>query len=301
MVGNNPKIDIPDPVCPFCGDPWNTHSKKNVAVECPNEQKCDKQRWCGGTHRGNPTTLASAISMKMEVKKESHPLNYKPRALAAHHLICSESMEDDNDWEVICELSGYNINCYKNGVYLPYYLEQACYLNIPLHRGNHDRGYGWTENYPLEVKKEIRSVLKKYSKPNVCEKPEKLKQLALELNASSEKILKFISKFIWTITWDGFDYKQGNPIGCANVRNIPDKREKLQELLKDKKDNQADSITATAVNVTGGKFIKAFREKRAKQEKLLAESTQNSEYECSRRIHKETEPKDGKKYKLEIY
>ncbi len=215
--------------------------------------------------------MAEAISKKTG-KIAEHDLYYEPGCLAAHHLICSEAMKDDNKWAIICALTGYNINCYKNGVYLPTTLKQACHAKVPLHRSLHIAGYGGANsNYPKAVKKEISSVLEEFEEGDICKNAEELKKIAKKLNDSSKKIFSFIKNFIWTITSDGFDYEFNNPIGCANADKIPKKSKKLQELRKERKNAQND-ITERIVNTEGEKgYIQMIEDTREEQEKIVAD------------------------------
>lgn len=83
-----------------------------------------------GNHSGRGQTLRKNIIAKIE----NHAWYTGSWSLQAHHLICSEAMDDDK-WPGWCSDFGYDIDCKENGVILPYLLELACQLHVPLHRG----------------------------------------------------------------------------------------------------------------------------------------------------------------------
>jgi hypothetical protein len=148
----------------------------------------------------------------------------------AHHLICLEAMRDSEYWKDICWYYGYNINCKENGVYLPANMRLACQLRIPLHRGGHSAGYGSDENstisYPNAVKKELEK-LKKSIKKLECNN-QKGATIINDLNALSKEIFDNLKNFKWTITYDGFDYKDTSRIGCAGCTTFKAKKEKFK-------------------------------------------------------------------------
>lgn len=153
-----------------------------------------------------------------------HPLYIGGGSIEAHHLICSEAMNTE-DWRGFCKMTGYNINCWKNGVFLPSELPLACAAKVPLHKGGHSQGYGGVgTSYVDQVKKILERISKDANTNELCKKPESLKGLIDQLNTASKEIYINIENFIWTITWDGFDYQPGNPIGCANQTSIQDKQ-----------------------------------------------------------------------------
>ncbi|MFV0538269.1 MAG: AHH domain-containing protein [Dysgonomonas sp.] len=298
MAKNKAKTKIPDPICPFCEEAWAGHKRPEHPIkECPDGMSCGKDDRCGVTHVGSGTILAGTIDKGSGRKKQSHPLYMKKYVkpgcgcLEAHHLICSEAM-DEPVWDIICQLSGYSINCYRNGVYLPTELELACHAKVPLHRGGHEAGYAGSNAYPEEVRKEIRSVLKENEDAD-CSKPDDMKGLVKDLNASSVKIFNFVANFIWTITRDGFDYEFGNPIGCANVANIPDKNETIDKLQQQRRDDQ-NNITKNVVEANEN-YLSKIDETRAEQANILQNLEENAEAQkhgcpCGR-IHKDANPK----------
>lgn len=149
--------------------------------------------------------------------------------LQAHHLICTESMDDEGKappggytWEYLCNRFGYNINDKENGVFLPSNLEVACAFMVPLHKGGHEATEtdNTSVNYVNAVKKEIASF--KTEGEAFCEEPEEFRN---GLNDVSVIIFDNIKNFIWNITADGRDYN--TPVGCMNCTTLPEKRKRV--------------------------------------------------------------------------
>ncbi|MCY1016230.1 AHH domain-containing protein [Pyxidicoccus sp. MSG2] len=152
---------------------------------------------------------------------ETHSWYTGTRSIAAHHLICSEAMADDEDWARYCQEFGYDINRRQNGVMLPSRMDVACELHVPIHRGNH--AGGWAEDlgmaYPQAVAAKVDGVRAQLERGAFCVDPGKLTR---RLDKLSAEILVKVSRFTWTLSSDGGDYREGGP-GCAGVQNIPDK------------------------------------------------------------------------------
>mgnify|MGYP000316879918 CR=1 FL=1 len=146
------------------------------------------------------------------------------RSIEAHHLIVSETMNNP-DLKEMCEDFGYNINSHKNGVMLPYYMDLACHLGVPLHRGGHDAGQGDPNlSYPRSVKKKVKALNEVIADGEICKVSDVQKEFKKEMNKISDDIFKKIKNFEWTITSDGFDYDiRESKVGCGNKKNIPDK------------------------------------------------------------------------------
>ena len=225
--GDGAKGEIRAAICPFCKKDWDKDHEEKENDNCPNGNSCGRDAACGWGNIGIGTVLAKRIKDASGCEKAAHPMAYKGGNLQAHHLVCSEALNDKKgEWARVCHLAGYNINCYKNGVFLPSELEQACGARVPLHKGGHGAGYGGDAdtNYPDAVIEKVASVLDDYRDTDVCQDPEKLKELVTDLNTKSKEIFGKVKSFAWTITWDGFDYQQGNPIGCSNQDTVSDKR-----------------------------------------------------------------------------
>jgi hypothetical protein len=206
-------------------------SDKPNKIPCP---YCDKGEIHNrdipeaGTNVENRDYLRDSI-LKLHyggIAAVAHPLSTgrKQNCAQAHHLICCESMDDD-EWGVLCNVFGYNINCPENGVILPANMSVACKLHIPLHRGHHDA----TETniysdmtYVEGVRGLIDSVRKKAKRKGYCEELEG-KVFIQDLNNISKLIWNNLKSFSWTLTSDGKDYDTGGN-GCSNQTSIRKKR-----------------------------------------------------------------------------
>lgn len=167
-----------------------------------------------GTNVGNSGALRRNIIKDIK----AHKWYTGGWSLAAHHLICSESMDDD-DWSTYCIQFGYNVNHQNNGVMLPSRLKNACQLYLPLHRGNHEKGKAEGVSYPDKIKSEISEFKADVKSGKYCDNP---KGLVDKLDEFSEKVVKKVDKFKWTLTADGKDYKSGGN-GCSGVTSISGK------------------------------------------------------------------------------
>lgn len=189
------------PKCPYCEKDEHKYSQKT------------------GSNRGASVILASKIFKEKE--KETHQWNAGVFSLEAHHLICSEAMDEETKWPEYCSRFGYNINHKHNGVMLPNRLDLACQLGVAVHRGGHARG--WADDlhlpYPEAVKKKIKPIADAIEEGEFCDNPE---GVVKELDAISLDILSQIDSFSWTISSDGKDYMPGGN-GCCGAKNIPDK------------------------------------------------------------------------------
>lgn len=190
------KIDNEHLKCPYCGKKEHDFARK----------------W--GNHVGNGQLLRKNIIERIE----DHPWYTGPNSLQAHHLICSEAMDDD-DWSDYARLFGYSINHKNNGVMLPYSMELACQLHVPVHRGNHDKGMAEGVSYPDRITTDLKKIKEKVKAGQYCENP---KALVEKLDRYSKYILGKIDKFQWTISADGMDYKAGGN-GCAGVSSLTKK------------------------------------------------------------------------------
>jgi uncharacterized Zn-binding protein involved in type VI secretion len=213
---------------PFVGNDRNTPPgmimQAQVVVPPPKEEE-DKCKYCKkeahsfakkvGTNVGSGQKLRENIISKIE----NHKWYTGGGSLEAHHLICSESMDDD-DWSEYCAKFGYNINRKNNGVMLPNEMALACQLHAPLHRGNHAKGKAGSDSYPKRIKKELESIARDIKSGTYCNNPD---GLTSKLDNLSKTILDKVDKFRWTITSDGKDYKAGN-CGCAGFTSLTNKK-----------------------------------------------------------------------------
>ncbi len=167
-----------------------------------------------GKNIGNSGTLSRRIISK----SKDHRWYIKGWSIAAHHLICSESMKND-DWEQYCRDFGYDINHKNNGVMLPMLMDLSCQLHAPLHKSNHSAGAAEGIPYPDKIITDLREYTNDIKAGNYCDNPDALID---DLNEYSEFVLGEINAFRWTITTDGRDYNSGG-IGCAGATGIPKK------------------------------------------------------------------------------
>lgn len=182
-----------EPTCPYCDKPEHGFAKK----------------W--GNHIGAGQTLRKNIIARVE----DHPWYTGPNSLQAHHLICSEAMDND-DWAEAAQLFGYDVNHKNNGVMLPYFMALSCQLHVALHRGNHDKGTAAGMAYPEKVAQDLKKFLEDVEAGKYCGNP---RGLVDKLDNYSRLILKKIDRFSWTITADGRDYRTGGN-GCGGVTSV---------------------------------------------------------------------------------
>jgi hypothetical protein len=217
--------------CKYCGNKVS-RDERNNHWHPPNDFKI-------GTNLGDSGKLAKNILAGKEITK--HPCFIKESGIPpeAHHLIPSAAMRDNNYWKKICKKFGYDINCRENGVFLPSEMMLACHLNKPLHRRGHSAGHGGgkeednveTKSYPKAVMKELDKIQKKIQQFE-CNK-NKGKKIIKELNDLSSRIFNYVSEFTWTITYDGFDYKPKNKIGCSNCSSLLEKKNIFKKNLEE--------------------------------------------------------------------
>lgn len=191
------------------------------SAQADDEKKCKyckKKEHEFSKQPGNNIGSGSILGKNIIAERENHSWYISGRSIQAHHLICSEAMDDD-EWNEWCSLFGYDINCKENGVMLPYEMALACQLHVPLHRGNHDNGTAGGIAYPAKITADLKDFANDIKSGKYCDKPAKLTE---DLNEYSEFVLGKVDKFIWTITGDGRDYKTGG-IGCAGVKSISGK------------------------------------------------------------------------------
>jgi hypothetical protein len=198
--GDGPK-PLKRPPCEYCGRPEHPFAAE----------------W--GWHVGSSSVLRDNILNGAEA--DAHPWYTGRWSIAAHHLICSEAMADDETWAVYCRLFGYDINRRENGVLLPMVLAVACELHVPVHVGPHAGGWAFDMDvsYPEAVKALLEAVAEAIEGGSFCQDPTALTR---ELDSMSASILRKVAKGRWTLTTDGQDYQPGG-VGCAGASSLQDK------------------------------------------------------------------------------
>lgn len=203
-----------------------------------------------GDPDGNGITLGRNIMDNKD--KSKHPLyyicdkvsrsgnSYPAASIQAHHLVASEVFRKNKNAREVARVFGYNINHKKNGIFLPAFMELACYLAMPVHNTNHSQGDAIvTEGeitvymkYPKAVKKLVTPLIDSYIKKlkKVCEYD---KIFINEMNEKSKTICDHILKFEWLISFDGLDYQGGNTIGCGSAITIRKKKENVLMRITD--------------------------------------------------------------------
>ncbi len=184
----------------------------------------DKCKYCGkpkhpfAAHPGNNIGNGQKLRASIISDVKQHHWYTGSGSLQAHHLICSEAMDDDN-WSDWCFEFGYDINDKLNGIMLPNTMALACQLHVALHRSNHSAGQAEGTAYPKTVKSKLDPIGNDIKSGKYCSNPD---ALVNELNDLSTFILKKVDQFKWTLTKDGKDYKAGGN-GCAGVTSLTDK------------------------------------------------------------------------------
>ena len=208
--------------------------KKDYNAKCP---LCNSKRAKKGDVIGDSTALEENIFEYRKIKLEQHPWYYEGklkngksrRSIEAHHLITSEILKNNKDTANTCDKFGYNINHFKNGVMLPYYMDLACLLAVPLHRGGHSAGTAGRKKYPQSIKEKVEAITELAELGDFCKSKIKSPSniFIKKMDNLSSTIFKKIKNFDWTITSDGINYKKGNS-GCGNAKNIGERKGKCK-------------------------------------------------------------------------
>ncbi|MCP4474226.1 MAG: hypothetical protein GY821_06610, partial [Gammaproteobacteria bacterium] len=141
--------------------------EKEKCPYCKKDEHALVDKW--GSNNGVGQTLRKNIIKNVE----DHDWYTETNSLQAHHLICSESMDDD-DWYQYCMDFGYDINHKKNGVMLPYLMALACQLHVPVHRSNHSAGRADGTSYPKKVEKDLMEIADDIESGKYCDNPKAL-------------------------------------------------------------------------------------------------------------------------------
>lgn len=260
-------------ICPICGKERGEYcTDVEELIICPNKEKCGnnkpyhkggfKRKGCSGYLTGNTATGGTQIGSNIMVHKYGspkpnvHPLHFENNCIQAHHLICAESMNNPK-WKAFCKMTGYNINCWRNGVYLPNDPKLSCLIGIQCHKGPHEKGRGLpgiTTYQPYKTYVDsVKSLINEISEYNKkgCEKST-AEDVIQDLNDISEIIMNHIKNFEWTIAWDSFNYDRGfKPfVGCAGASTLPDKKKKIKKVLNELVDitgKKAKSMFVTSI------------------------------------------------------
>jgi len=194
-----------------------------------------------------------------KVYPQDHPWYTGEKSLQIHHVIDIKAVEDLGK---AFKHYNYNINHAHNLIVLPAEMANACKFGVPLHRGKHSLGraigddekdknvqaLNTVENsgdykavvkeeklfdtYPKATKEEMRDIKILLKEGDLCydeegnasSEKEMQEDFLKQMNIISNKILKRISDFVWTINRDGRDYKPGNPCGCSGVNTMKEKK-----------------------------------------------------------------------------
>lgn len=196
-----------------------------------------------------PIDLEKIKIIKDELKKNKN----NPRSgIEAHHIIPNATVKNNQLYKEIIHTLGYSINHNKNGVLLPDIMKVACSFRVPLHNSHHGAGLVLKKNtsfqemifpvyepkqelveltYVSKVNKSVAKIMSYVDLEDICCINEKNKiaiKFINRMDKISEVIFKRIKDFKWTITADGFDYKEDG-IGCYDTNRIPDKKKKLTQ------------------------------------------------------------------------
>lgn len=247
------RVQSEDIICPLCGENALKHPFDFVGA---------------GTNGGSSGILGTNIlngklkenhkfylenGVLKQADGSSEILTYKGNGIEAHHLICSEAMDDD-EWSDLCYIFGYDINKKENGVFLPNNMKYACHLHLPLHKGGHEAGFGLGNmRYPESVKRLIDDLITKYEN-RPCDK-KKWENFNNDLDNISKKIFGYVDKFTWWITHDGMHYQRGNPVGCSNGIIMKDKQKQRGAAKKEHNSN----ASVTKITIKSMKEIKQAR------------------------------------------
>jgi hypothetical protein len=182
---------------------------------------CKKDKHPFADEMGNNIGSGQTLAKKIIPDTKDHKWYTVGRSLQAHHLICSEALDDDQ-WATVCRLFGYDINRKENGVMLPAKMPLACQLISPLHRGNHEAASADSLNYPSKVKQLTAKYKKKALSGGYCGN---IGQLVKDLDSISADLCSKVDAFVYTLTSDGADYRLGGK-GCGNNTSVSDPKEK---------------------------------------------------------------------------
>ena len=251
--GIPPTIEDAAPKCPKCDKDLN----KNCMLASTPVISTGTNIRLPGVYRAQ---IVKNYKDANKVYPQDHPWYTGKRTLDIHHVIDIQAVKDLGKEFYHYN---YNINHAHNLIVLPSKMATACKFGVPLHLNSHEvgRAIGDDEKdknvqalntveksgdykavvqkeesfdtYPEATKEEmidIEILLKEgtlcYDEEGDAASEEKMQKDFLdEMMDVSDRILKRISDFVWTINRDGRDYKPGNPCGCSGVDIMDDKIE----------------------------------------------------------------------------
>ena len=251
--GIPPTIEDAAPKCPKCDKDLN---KNCLLAKTPVHSK--------GTNIRRESVYRAQIIKNYKDAGKVYPQDHQwysgNKSLAIHHVIDIQAVKDLG--EEFYHFN-YNINHAHNLIVLPSKMATVCKYGIPLHLSSHELGRAIGDDekdknvqalntveksgdykavvqkeesfdtYPEATKEEMRDIQALVEEGELCydeegdaASEEKMQKDFLdEMMDISDRILKRISDFVWTINRDGRDYKPGNPCGCSGVDIMDDKIE----------------------------------------------------------------------------
>lgn len=160
--------------------------------------------------------------LKDRTKEKEHPRHHNVR-MQAHHVISAEGVNRSKLGDKLKDF-GYDINHWRNLVFIPSSLQGACYLGVQPHRGNHsasemDDDQSHPGDYHDTVSRKV-IMAKRHMKGKCVDRGEQIIVLGM-MNSISEEILHMIQAVTIRLTRVAKSFVPGNNCGCAGVDNIP--------------------------------------------------------------------------------
>ena len=250
--GIPPTIEDAAPKCPKCDKDLN----KNCMLASTPVISTGTNIRLPGVYRAQ---IVKNYKDANKVYPQDHPWYTGEKSLQIHHVIDIKAVEDlGKEFYHF----NYNINHAHNLIVLPSEMANACKFGVPLHRGKHSLGRAIGDDksdsnvtalesteksgdykavvkeeksfdtYPEATKEEMEDIEMLLEEGAFCyddegnsaSEEEAQKKFLKQMNLTSDKILKRISDFVWTINRDGRDYKPGNPCGCSGVNTMTEKK-----------------------------------------------------------------------------
>ncbi|NOZ53024.1 MAG: hypothetical protein GXP08_07755 [Gammaproteobacteria bacterium] len=230
--------------------------KKDFNPQCPLADA--KRRGKGENDRIKETLHNGIRDTTGNAYPKQHPWYQGEKSLEVHHCIDVNSVKNAV-WVEIVNAFRYDINEPHNSVVLPAAMDTACHLKVARHKSSHAQGHAFDApkpgtgaslsnlqalekekdyaqipdyeqkflTYPDAVKEEIRKIRLMVKRGALCgHKTARQQKAAFErkMRKISEKILRRIDDFTWTLSRDGRDYRPDSACGCANQLELGKKR-----------------------------------------------------------------------------